>query len=149
MGKRSDFARVERDFWSKADRSGECWIWSACVGADGYGHVRHNGRVASAHRVAFELENGRPPAGHILHSCDNPLCVNPSHLSEGSHKQNMRECADRGRNKTPRPGNGYRKLSADDVQIIRAAIASGQSNKSEVARKFGVTASRIRQVANG
>lgn len=149
MGKRSSFERIPRDFWAKADKSGSCWVWTGCVGSDGYGHVRHNGSVQAAHRVAFEIASGRRPSAHVLHSCDNPLCINPEHLTEGTHAQNMRECADRKRNTAPRPGNGRRKLSDADLDQIRACLSAGAANKSAIAREFGVTASRIRQVANG
>lgn len=149
MGKRSSFERIARDFWQRARGAGECWLWTGCVGADGYGHVRHNGRVRAAHRVAFEVATGRAPIGHVLHACDHPLCINPAHLSEGTHRDNMRECADRGRNRSPRPGNGRRKLSPENVADIRRAFAGGSTNKSALARQFGVTPPRIRQVLNG
>jgi hypothetical protein len=122
---------------------------TGCVGKDGYGHVRFGGKVTSAHRAAFEMANGRAPAAHVLHSCDNPLCVNPAHLSEGTHLENMKQCAERRRNRTPRPGNGRAKLSAQAVAEIRARYSSGETNKSALARHFGVTAPRIRQVIHG
>lgn len=149
MGKRSSFERIPRDFWSKSEPSGMCRVWQGCVGSDGYGHVRSNGKIVAAHRLAFEIANGRPVSGHILHSCDNPLCVNPAHLSEGSHLENMQDCASRRRNRTPRPGNGYRKLSPDSLAEIRQRYAAGETNKSALARAYGVTAPRIRQVLHG
>lgn len=149
MGKRSSFERIPRDFWSRVDCSGSCWTWLGCVGGDGYGHVRHNGKISAAHRVAFELATGQRPSGHILHSCDNPLCVNPMHLREGTHLENMKECASRARNRTSRPGNGYRKLADSDVCDIRARFSSGETNKSALAREYGVTAPRIRQLIHG
>lgn len=149
MGKRSDFDRIPRDFIAKAKPVGDCLIWSACVGSDGYGHVRYNGKVSAAHRVSFEMSRGREPRGHILHSCDNPLCINPKHLSEGSHAENMRQCVQRGRNRSPRAGNGVQKLSHHDRAVIRQRFNNGETNKSALAREFGVTAPRIRQVLNG
>lgn len=149
MGKRSNFERVPRDFFERANRTATCWLWAGCVGADGYGHVRFNGKIVAAHRVAFEKANGRAPVGHVLHSCDQPICINPSHLSEGSHSKNMAECAARSRNRSPRPGNGHQKLDANRVQEIRDLFAGGQTNKSALARRFGVTAPRIRQIING
>lgn len=123
-----------------------CMIWTGAVGSDGYGHFRWNGRVTPAHRVAAFLSSGSWPAQHVLHSCDVPLCCNPNHLREGSHAENMEECSIRRRNRTPRRGNGRAKLSQTDIQVIHALYAEGQTNKSLLARMFGVTPTRIRQV---
>jgi hypothetical protein len=123
-----------------------CENWLGCIGGGGYGHVRWGGKVVSAHRVAFFLANGSWPTAHVLHACDNPICCNPAHLSDGTHQQNMAECAARNRNRSPRPGNGRPKLSSLDIALIRRRFASGETNKSALAREFGVTAPRIRQV---
>lgn len=149
MSKRSSFERIPRDLWERTERFGECWIWRGCVGSDGYGHVRCGDKIVAAHRASFALAYGRVPSGHVLHSCDNPRCINPDHLSEGSHRRNMRECALRARNRTPRPGNGYTKLSGNDVAAIKRRFAAGETNKSALAREYGVTPPRIRQVLHG
>lgn len=129
-------------------QQGECLIWQGCVGSDGYGHIRHDGKVVPVHRLAFELANGRPARGHVLHSCDTPICCNPAHLTEGTHLENMQDCARKGRNRTPRPGNGHGryKLSPADLAEIQRRYAAGERNKSALAREFGVTPTRIRQV---
>ena len=51
-----------------------------------------------AHRVVWEAFNGEPLGDRlVLHSCDNPSCVNPAHLSAGTMTDNMRDCASKGR----------------------------------------------------
>lgn len=64
----------------------------------------------------------------------------------GSHAENMEECSIRRRNRTPRRGNGRANLSQTDIQVIHALYAEGQTNKSLLARRFGVTPTLIRQV---
>lgn len=64
----------------------------------------------------------------------------------GTHEENMAECSERIRNKGPRVGNGYRKLSEEDIASIKTRYALGDTNKSAIARDFGVTPTRIRQV---
>lgn len=123
-----------------------CMEWMGCIGRGGYGHIRWNRRVTDAHRVALYLATGEWPTRHVLHSCDNPRCCNPAHLREGTHQENMKDCANRKRNRSPRPGNGRAKLSADDIISIRRRFNSGETNKSALAREFGVTAPRIRQI---
>lgn len=73
-----------------------CWEWQEYIDKRGYGTVRAWGKKRLAHRVAYQLFN-HEPTQHVLHRCDNPRCVNPAHLYEGTQKQNVREMWDRGR----------------------------------------------------
>lgn len=95
-------------FWSKTDRTGECWVWTgARRSADQYGGGTYGvlsqqtdgRRVHSyAHRRAYELTYGPiPPGLFVLHSCDNPPCINPAHLSLGTSAENMAEAGKRHR----------------------------------------------------
>lgn len=96
----TDFER----FWSKVDKSGECWLWIASRLSGGYGQFQMGGRPHAAHRAAWILANGPiPPGLHVLHSCDNPPCVRLDHLRLGTVADNMRDKALRGRyNRNPR-----------------------------------------------
>jgi len=125
-----------------------CRLWMGAVGSDGYGSFRYEGKIVGAHRFAFFLDRGVWPA-YTRHECDESLCCEESHLLEGSHQQNMEDCAKRGRNRSPRPGNGYRKISDEKAEAIRARFAAGERNKSALARDHGVTPTRIRQIING
>lgn len=76
----------------------ECIEWSKGTDRCGYGLVKYNGKMRSVHRVSYEVYIGPIPDGlHVRHSCDNPRCYNPKHLLLGTHKDNMRDKADRGR----------------------------------------------------
>jgi hypothetical protein len=89
---------VEVRFWRFVDMTGECWLWTgAKSGPNGYGKIGIDGtRTRSAHRVSFELSFGPIPKGlWVLHSCDNPSCVNPTHLYLGDRAQNMRDAHER------------------------------------------------------
>lgn len=85
------------------DTSG-CLLWTGTVQNKGYG-VFYEGRRRQvlAHRWALARKLGRPigPGMECLHSCDTPPCVDPMHLSEGSHGRNMAECSQRGRSARP------------------------------------------------
>jgi len=77
-------------FWSKVDKSKECWLWTGYKGSGGYGRFGANKKVGYAHRIAYELVKGPIPKGLELdHLCRNPACVNPSHLEPVTHKENM------------------------------------------------------------
>ena len=93
-------AKIDR-FWSRVDSSGgpdSCWPWTlACNKVTGYGHLYLYGR-SYAHRTAYELATGNDPRGlDVCHSCDNPICCNPSHLWIGTALDNMRDREAKGR----------------------------------------------------
>lgn len=118
-----------------------CWIWlNATSALHGYGAVRIAGKTRRAHRVCFEIANGIAPPDHldVCHSCDIRCCVNPEHLFLGTRKENMEDCASKGRIKLP----GLRGediacavLSEGDVRAIRAA--TGKSQRA-LAKQYGV-----------
>lgn len=73
---------------AKINKNGEngCWLWEGAKKTNGYGKFFYNGKNQAAHRIAYKLLSGIIPDGAcILHKCDNPICVNPNHLSTGSH----------------------------------------------------------------
>lgn len=89
-------------FWSKVDKSGECWVWLGGKNRNGYGVFRYggkaDGRMVDAHRFSYEITYGVIPAGaFICHHCDNPPCARPDHLFKGSLSDNVLDSARKGR----------------------------------------------------
>lgn len=79
-------------FWEKVNKTEECWLWSASKDSCGYGIIRYNGKNWRSHRVSYEMEFG--VFDHflrVLHSCDIPSCVRPSHLFLGTQSENMQD----------------------------------------------------------
>ena len=93
----------EARFWAKVQKTDSCWLWTAAKNRFGYGRFMLNGKVVRAHRVAWTLAYGQIPEGAgfhgtcVLHLCDNPMCVNPSHLVLGTQGENCRDMASKGR----------------------------------------------------
>ena len=70
---------------------GECWNWTGCI-RNGYGAIKHEGRLLGTHVVAFVASGGAIADGElVVHSCDNKTCCNPAHLSSGTAARNVRE----------------------------------------------------------
>jgi len=142
-------------FQRYVDKKGpdDCWLWTANKLKAGYGQFQIGGKggpTKLAHRLAFEYANGRPPNEGmvIMHSCDNPGCVNPSHLSEGTYRENTEDMVRKGRNcfhVAYGEDSAVAKLMDEDVREIRAA--EGVTNAS-LGRKFGVSPSTIKAVRN-
>lgn len=90
----------EEKFWNLVDirEITECWEWQACRNTAGYGQfgIGEWTKQVRAHRAAFEFFHGRKPKGWVLHRCNNPGCVNPYHLYEGTPKDNARDAAEAG-----------------------------------------------------
>ena len=162
-----DFLTPERiaSFWEKVDRQtqGDCWRWKAFRNPMGYGMFGVKRDVRLAHRIAYELTYGEIPEGMcVLHRCDNPSCVNPSHLYLGTRTDNNRDKLLRGRvyrpvgDKNPsrsHPETQVRgeaspnaKLTTESVKQIRIMYATGKYRLVDIASQFGVSFSTIGRI---
>ena len=80
-----------------------CWEWQGAATKQGYGRVKLSRKLYTPHRVVAWAMGIAPAMGDpsrktcVMHSCDNPKCCNPEHLSFGSHSENMIDCARKGR----------------------------------------------------
>lgn len=160
-------APLAERFWSKVDMSGDgCWPWTGAHGI--YGTVKLDGKPLSTHRVAWELANGPIPEGkQVCHSCDNPICVRPTHLFIGTQADNIADMDRKGRRpkrpnaKMPRgdahwrrrnPELGARgeraggaKLTVEQVVEIRQRYAAGATLK-QLEAEYGVRFTNIQQI---
>lgn len=123
-----------------------CWIWTESCDEKGYGRFNDEGnRLVKAHRFAYRKYKGEIPVGlHVLHKCDTRCCVNPDHLSVGTHKENMAQMSARGRcgkipkEKMPRgEGHCHAKLDSQTVLIIRHLLKAGIA-KADIAAHFNI-----------
>lgn len=140
-------------FWEKVaiGPTSTCWLWQASKTRNGYGQFwwGPSGRPEGAHRVAWMITRGAIPEGQeVMHGCDTPLCCNPTHLSLGTHTDNVRDASRKGHLKCARPN--AQKLSPADIAFIREQVAAGpRGTATKMAERFGVTRSCISQLVNG
>ena len=147
---------IER-FWSKVNKGkkNECWLWlESCVSA-GYGYFGLTHTVngvkklyVGAHRFSLMLKlKTEELNGMCLHSCDNPKCVNPHHLSLGTNSENIRQAFDRGLMfglKGEKHGRAI--LTEKDVLWIRKHYPLGGHTYKSLAAKYGVGETTIAEV---
>ena len=129
----------------------ECWEWQGQIKSRtiGYGRMKLAGVDTYAHRVAYEAHYGEAPGSlHVLHSCDNPRCCNPAHLSLGDHAENNRQRAERGRNADVKgEKNPAHKLT--DQQVAEIRELRGTKTQSKIAEMYGVRQSQISRIQTG
>ncbi len=127
-----------------------CWEWIGSKATSGYGHIRIDGRLRSAHRVAYEMVNGPIPDGMVvMHSCDNPSCVNPQHLSLGTKKVNSDDKFAKGRARfVSGTDHSLSKLTPDLIEEARRLRSEGESYTA-IGWRFGLHRSTIARALKG
>lgn len=130
----------------------ECWEWAGPRRGRGYGAINEggaNGRTLVATHVAWELANGAPVPSDliVLHSCDNPPCVNPAHLRVGTHADNSADRVARGRHVrgTDHPRS---RLTESDVRSVLELLRAGVYQRT-IAARFHISQSLVSGIRRG
>lgn len=143
-----------------------CLEWLGGKDEKGYGQFRFGGNQRRAHRVAYLLYYGADPGPlFIIHTCDNPSCCNPEHLVLGTHSDNMKDRAAKGRaNHASGESHGSKtkpertekgedrwnaKLTADKVKAIRELYAYGNPVHQDIANQFGISRRSVGLIIEG
>lgn len=138
-----------------------CWEWTGVLNS-GYGQLSVHGKRILAHRFSLQqhLKREIPSSLEVRHMCNNPRCINPEHLKEGTHYENMRDMVASDRQAKgkylsdklvgiPRPKiagskNGRAKLTEEDVVNIRNSTQSYYS----LSRQYGVSNTHVKRIKN-
>ena len=120
----------------------QCWEWTANRHAQGYGVWRYKGKQLLAHRFSAEQYIGSIEGKVVCHHCDNPCCVNPSHLFIGTQQDNVSDMMSKGRAAFGANSNSN-KLTEQDALDIRADTTTP---KKELAKQYKVTYNAIRDI---
>ena len=125
----------------------DCWeCTSHCTNDVGYVRVNNKGKQESGHRYMYRKYYGDIPQGKVVrHKCDNRWCVNPNHLSIGTHADNVKDRVKRNRSAIG-VNNGRSKLKELEVLEI---FKDNTTPKMQLARKFNIDPKVIRDIKNG
>lgn len=123
-----------------------CIEWQGAT-RGGYGVVRWDGKQRQATHVSWWIKYGAWPELHLLHHCDNPRCVRPSHLFEGTDLDNARDRDGKGRHRTlTRDECSWSKVRSPQLQEI-AELTSSPVRIEDVAARYGLSVGRTYQLA--
>lgn len=116
----------------------QCLLWPfKSKDKNGYGKCLFEGHFVASHRLAFFLYYGHWPQPCGRHTCDNPACVNPTHVVAGTHLENMADRTARKRTSS--------RLSERDVLFIRSEYRTGEGFFG-LARKFHTSHQNIHSI---
>ena len=145
-------------FWSKVDRRGECWLWTAGVfmgtagdlpGDRGYGQFHWRGRPDYAHRVSWEMCYGELPEGRMVcHRCDNRSCVRPDHLYLGDAGTNSADAVRRGRSRTQGVRGSAHANALLDEDAVLDIYSKAESQRAYMER-YGVARTTVSNIQRG
>lgn len=141
MARRTNRVRPRLSMLMKhVNKTETCWLWTGALNNKGYGAVsKYSYTEVLAHRAVwvhsgFELK----PTDCLLHSCDNPCCVNTAHLYVGTKLDNTRDMMEKGRNNNPA------RITKEQVLSL---MKQGHTQTS-AARQLGVVQSWACRIVN-
>ncbi len=142
-------------FWSRVDVKGpeECWEWKRGATVDGYGCFHFGNSSIRAHRFAYQQHNGAIREHEcVCHYCDNPKCVNPSHLWIGTRAENNadKEAKKRAIHPKQKSGeqNSFAVLSTTEVIAAKVMARKGMP-QARIASYLGVSNATLCLIVNG
>lgn len=101
-------------------------------------------KTQSVHRYVCREVHGLEKGQHVLHVCDRPACILPTHLKPGTRAENMADAAKKGRMERGE-SRGNSQLTDEAVLVIRSSPLSNAA----MAKQYGVSPSLISRVRSG
>ena len=126
--------------------NGDCW---ECVSHTsdraGYPIIGRNDRYQRMSRYIYSFVNGPIESGkYIMHSCDNPRCINPGHLSPGTPKENTQDMIRKGRK---RVGGDIKSSKLTESQV--RDIFQDERGCTVIAREYDISKKLVYNIKGG
>lgn len=123
-----------------------CWeCTSHAIGTHGYPVKSMDGYGQNISRYIYKLYHGRiAPGNVVMHSCDNKLCINPAHISQGTPMDNIQDKVNKGRQYM---GSSHHRAVLNETKAVE--VFRSRSSNKHLAEKYGVTPSTIHAVKSG
>ena len=132
-------------FYEKTKKVGECWEWQGAINWYGYGIIIINGKQVRAHRLSYELSVKPIPQDMIiLHTCDNPPCVNPAHLVCGTKMDNNRDAHRKGRRARGEKSHLVKITEDDAINII-----NDNRPQHVIAKEYSIAQGQVSRIKTG
>lgn len=125
-------------FRSSRDPGTGCLEWLGPYCKDGYGRTKFRSKHYRCSRLAWELWKGPIPEGMMVcHRCDNPKCIEISHLFLGTQHANIHDAKSKKRHRS--------KLTRHQaIEILRSA-----EPRQALAERFSVHVGTISEIRAG
>lgn len=133
---------------------GDCWRWTRSISSKGYGQFGYKvfGGVKTytfqSHRAFAEMFGLDITKGLVLHSCDNPWCVNPSHLRIGTLQDNMDDKVARGRVFRP-TGTNHHAATLTDSQVLDIRRRAPKTSRKQLAAEHMINPQLVGRIVRG
>jgi len=148
------YTTMER-FWNKVNKNtpSGCWEWTGGLNDKGYGRIRVNWILYGAHRFSYYLhhpitKNIKEIEYEVMHTCDNPVCVNPYHLKLDTHANNIKDKVEKGRQLYGQK-HPSSKLTDDLAREIIAKNDGSVHIRKILSKEYNISRQRIDDLING
>jgi hypothetical protein len=132
---------------SYIEKTDFCWIWKGGKNRRGYGKFQLGYKTLVASRYSYEIYKGAIKEGMLIcHTCDNPSCVNPEHLWQGTGSDNIKDSFNKCRSKGFKgETNSQAKLTEKNVLEIRELFKNNHKVK-DIACNYNITKNYCRAI---
>lgn len=123
------------------EKSDECVLWEGALNSGGYPVTWENGKTVYKHRQVAGAVKGQV----VMHSCDNPACINPAHLSVGTAAQNSKDMITKNRQAK---GENCARSRLTELQVKDILSVKGEMSSRKAATLFGCSKTNILDIWN-
>ena len=125
-----------------------CWNWTGKKDRMGYGRCSFEGKKQFTHRISHKVFKGPVPDDLcVLHSCDNPACINPDHLRVGTQEDNAGDMLSRNRASVGERHTASKLNNESVMKIVK--LRNDGMTIADIARNFDVASTTVSSVLRG